>query len=157
VANQLNRGVTAAAVEAEREQIIAVNLAAGQRARNATAYHAAITYLEVARGLLGENAHPRCSRTAFTIASLHAECEFLVGHLDVAEAELLILAQSCSDIQSGADVARLRAQLYTAGGHLERAVEVCLAFLRQVGIDWSPHPSRDQVDEERQRLRSLAR
>ncbi|WP_024519122.1 AAA family ATPase [Bradyrhizobium sp. Tv2a-2] len=156
VANQLNRGVTALTSEAERKQIITVNLAASQRARNATAYHAAIIYLEIARRLLGEEAHPRCSRTAFAVASLHAECEFLVGHLDVAETELLVLSQSCSDVLAGADVARLQAQLYTAAGQLERAVDVCLAFLRQVGIDWSPHPSRSQVDEERQRLRSLA-
>jgi PAS domain S-box-containing protein len=157
VANQLNRGVAALASEAERKQIIAVNLAAGQRARNASAYHAAISYLEIARGLLGEEAHPRYSRSAFAVASLHAECEFLVGHLDVAETELLVLSQSCSDVQAGADVARLQAQLYTAAGQLEPAVDVCLAFLRHAGIDWSPRPSRSQVDDERQRLRSLAR
>jgi PAS domain S-box-containing protein len=155
VANQLNRGVTALTSEVERERTIAVNLAAGRRARNATAYHAAIAYLEIARELLGEDTHPRSDRTAFAITLLHAECEFLVGRLDVAEAEMLVLSQSCSDVPSSADVARLRAQLYTALGQLERAVSVCLAFLRRVGIDWSPHPGRSQVDEGRQRLRSL--
>ncbi|SFH65605.1 AAA family ATPase [Bradyrhizobium sp. Gha] len=156
VANQLNRGITALSSESEREQIIAVNLAAGRRARNAAAYHAAIVYLEIARKLLGEEAHPRCSRTAFAVALLHAECEFLVGHLDVAEAELIVLSQSCSDLQASANVTRLRAQLYTVEGGLQHAVDVCLAFLRQVGIDWSRHPSRSQVDDERQHLRNLA-
>ena len=156
VANQLNRGVTALTREAEREQIITVNFAAGRRARNATAYQAALAYLEIGRELLGKDAHPRSSRIAFAMALLHAECEFLVGRLDDAEADLLVLSQSCLDIPSSADVARLRAQLYTAAGRLEHAIDVCLAFLRQVGIDWPPHPSRSQVDEDRQRLRSLA-
>jgi predicted ATPase/signal transduction histidine kinase len=156
VANQLSRAVMAVRSEAERQRIIAINHSAGQRARKTTAYNAAIAYLEVASELLGDRAHPSCSSMAFAVALLRAECEFLVGHLNVAESELLVLSQSCSDLQASADVARLRAQLYTAAGQLQRAVDVCLAFLRQVGIDWSPHPSRSQVDQDRLRLRSLA-
>jgi PAS domain S-box-containing protein len=157
LANQLNRGVTALTTDSQRERAAAINLAAGRRARNATAYHAAIAYLEVARQLLEGVTHPSRSPTAFAIALLHAECELLVGHLDLAEQTLLALSHICSDLQSGADVAKLRAQLYTAAGQTNRAVDVCVQFLRQVGIDWSPYPSRNQVDEERLRLRSLTK
>ena len=45
IANQLNRGISAITSEVERERIIAVNLSAGQRARTAAAYNAAIAYL----------------------------------------------------------------------------------------------------------------
>ena len=72
-----------------------------------------------------------------------------------AEQQLLVLSQIWSDLQSGADVTRLRAQLYTAAGQYDRAIDVCVAFLRHVGIDWFPYPNRTQVDEERLRLRSL--
>ncbi|MGY4315079.1 ATP-binding protein [Bradyrhizobium sp. JR3.5] len=75
--------------------------------------------------------------------------------MKTAEAEMAILSQSRSDIQESAEVARLRAQLYTAAGQLERAVDVCLAFLRRTGIDWSHHPSRSEVEEDRRRLRRL--
>jgi PAS domain S-box-containing protein len=156
VANQLNRGIAALTSASEKERIISVNLRAGQRARNAAAYNGAIAYLEVARGLLGDEAHPRSSPTAFAVALLHAECEFLVGHLEVAEAQLVVLSQNCPNLQASAEVARLRAQLYTAARKPERSVEVCLEFLRQVGLDWCPHPTRRQVDEDRHRLRKLA-
>ncbi|MCA1458264.1 AAA family ATPase [Bradyrhizobium sp. BRP22] len=156
VANQLNRGIAALARDAERNQVIAVNLEAGRRARSATAYHAATTYLETARNLLGEEGHPRCSRDAFAIGLLHAECKFLLGDLDTAKAELTILSQSRSDIQASAEVARLQAQLYTAAGQLKPAVDVCLAFLHKTGIDWAPHPDRTEVDDNRRRLRGLA-
>ncbi len=82
IANQLNRGISALTNGAEREQVIAVNLAAGRRARNATAYHAAAIYLEIAGELLGEEGHPRCSRDAFAIGLLHAECKFLLGEFE---------------------------------------------------------------------------
>jgi predicted ATPase len=85
VANQLNRGITAVTRGAERDQIIEINLSAGQRARNAAAYDASIAYLEVAHELLGDEAHPWCSATAFAVALLRAECEFLVGAGAVAE------------------------------------------------------------------------
>ena len=156
VANQLNRGITAVTSEAEKERIISANLCAGRRARKATAYQAAIAYLKVARGLLGDEAHPRCGPTAFAVALLRAECEFLVGHLDVAEAQLLVLSHNCPNLPASADVARLRASLYTARPELARAVDVCLEFLRHVAIDWSPHPNVQDVDEERRRVRSLA-
>jgi PAS domain S-box-containing protein len=156
IANQLNRGVLALTREDERRQIIAVNLAAGQRARKAAAYHAAIVYLEVARDLLGAEAHPSCSPTSFAVGLLLAECEFLVGRPVVAEAQLLVLSQNCTTLEASGDVARLRAQLYTSEGQIGRAVEVCLEFLRQVGINWSSHPSRSEVDEDRLRLRRLA-
>jgi PAS domain S-box-containing protein len=155
-ANQLNRGVTALTSDSQRERAAAINFAAGRRARNATAYHAAIAYLEVARDLLKEE-HRSRNPTALAVSLLHAECEFLVGHLDLAEQKLLALSHICSDLQFGADVTRLRAQLYTAAGQTDRAIDVCIKFLRQVGINWSPYPSRNQVDEERLRLRSLTK
>src|SRR6202020_3140203 len=134
---------------------VAVNLDAGRRARTATAYNAAISYLEVARRLLGDRAHPRSSPTAFAIALLRAECEFLLGHVDDAEARLLELSRSCPSVQASADVTRLRANLYTMRGKLEHGIDVCLAFLRQLGIDWRPHPPDHAVDREGHRLRRL--
>ncbi|HVJ52341.1 MAG TPA: AAA family ATPase [Aliidongia sp.] len=155
-ANQVNRGLGNVTSEAERERIVAVNLSAGRRARAAAAYDAAIAYLEVAHELLGDASHPRASPTAFAVALLRAECEVLVGHLDVAEALLLVLSQSCPNVRASAEVTRLRANLYTIRGQLARAVEVCLEFLRQVGIDWTPHPTDREVAEEGGRVRGLA-
>jgi PAS domain S-box-containing protein len=156
IANQLNRGASALTSEAQRERIVAFNLAAGRRARAATAYNAAIAYLEVARELLGDKAHPSRNPGAFAVALLRAECEFLVGHPGAAEEQLLVLSQNCPTLQASADVTRLRSQLYTSEGQIERAIDVCLEFLRRVGINWCPHPPRCQVDEDRHRLRSLA-
>jgi PAS domain S-box-containing protein len=156
VANQLNRGLIAVASEVQREQIIAINLAAGKRARIAVAYDAAIIYLDVASKLLGEKSHPRCGPTAFAVALLRAECEFLMGHPDVAEAQLLVLSGNCLNLQASAEVTRLQAHLYTTRAQYERAVDVCLGFLRRVQIDLKAHPTRQEVDEERNRLQHLA-
>ena len=52
---------------------------------------------------------------------------------------------------------RLQVNLYTIRGQLESGIDVCLEFLRQVGIDWCAHPTNRAVDEERHRLRTLAK
>jgi predicted ATPase/signal transduction histidine kinase/GAF domain-containing protein len=155
IVSQLNRGVAAVKRDVERKQIIAVNLSAGRRARSAAAYNAALDYLDFAQKLLGDDAHPRCSAMAFAIALLRAECEFLIGHLDDAETQLLVLSQNCLDFQTSAAVARLRSNLYAMQGQLERAVAVCLDVLSFVGIDWRSHPTDIEVDEEGRRLRFL--
>jgi PAS domain S-box-containing protein len=156
IANQLNRGIRAVTNQAQRERIVAVNLSAGRRARAAVAYNAAIAHLNFASDLLGEQAHPHCGPTAFAVAFLRAECEFLVGHPDVAEAQLLVLSQSCPNLPASAEVTRLRANLYTMRGQLTRGIEVCLEFLRQVGIHWVPHPTDREVDQEGHPLQRLA-
>src|SRR5262249_16781561 len=156
IANQLNRGVTAVTSEVERGRIIAANPSPPPRAPAAPAYTACLAYLRVGRELRGDEAHPRCSVTAFAVALLRAECEFLVGQLDEAETQLLVLSQNCPNVQYGAEVTRLRANLYVVRGQLDRSVDVCLEFLRQVGIDWRAHPIDREVDEEGQRLRMLA-
>ena len=155
-ANQLNRGLTGVTSQAEREQIIAINFSAGRRARKATAYDAAISYLEVARELLGDEAHPSRSRMAFAVALLRAECEFLAGNVDLAEEHLLVLSQNSSNLQTSLEVTKLRAHVFTARGQSARGVDVCLKFLRRVGIEWSPNPTRQEVDEQRNRLRRIA-
>ncbi|WFU74873.1 AAA family ATPase [Bradyrhizobium sp. CB2312] len=156
VANQLNRGLSQVRSDDERDMIIAINHSAGLRARNTAAYGTAIIYLEVARNLLAEKSGSVDGPDAFAIELLHAECEFLVGRLDAAEGQLRTLSRRYPNLQAGAEVTRLRSHLYTTRAQLEEAVEVCLEFLRQVGIEWSAHPSRDEVDRERRVLRELA-
>lgn len=155
-ANQLNRGRSAVKYESERKTIVDVNLSAGRYARGAAAYDAALFYLGVASNLLGDQSDPSCSRIAFDLALLRAECEFLVGELDEAERQLLALSESCPDIQTSGDVTRLRANVYTVRGRTESAIDVGLEFLRLVGIDWNSHPTDAEVDREGEHLKELA-
>jgi len=42
-------------------------------------------------------------------------------------------------------VTRLRLDLYTTLHRSDRAVEICLDYLRSVDINWSPHPTSNEV------------
>jgi PAS domain S-box-containing protein len=42
--------------------------------------------------------------------------------------------------------------LYTAFDQTDRAVDVCLDYLRHVDVEWSPHPTQEEVEREYERI-----
>ncbi|WP_213030952.1 hypothetical protein, partial [Acinetobacter baumannii] len=76
---------------------------------------------------------------SFTLALQRAECEFLAGERATANARLAELATRATNLPDLAAVTRLRME------PSDRDVEVALDYLRRDGIDWSAHPTRDEV------------
>src|SRR4029077_7463524 len=86
---------------------------------------------------------------------LLAECEMLTEELDAAETRLSRLAERAKNTHDIWLVARLRMTLYHAMNRSHRAVEVFVEYRRRRGEDWSPHPTRDEVLREYNRIWSL--
>ena len=51
-----------------------------------------------------------------------------------------------------ATVACLRVDLYTTLGQSDRAVAVCLEYLKKMGIEWSPHPTVEEGRREYEQI-----
>jgi signal transduction histidine kinase len=87
-------------------------------------------------------------RLAFDLEFHRAECEFLTGALTDADERLSALSGRAKNSMDSAAIARLRLDLYTTLGRNDRAVEVSLEYLRQTGINWNAHPTREEVQQE---------
>jgi len=155
IVNQMNRGVALIASRDEREQLAELNLVAGQRAKASTAYASALTYLELGATLLAEEGWERRRALIFALELNRAECEFLTGRLVVAEERLAALSKRATTTVEQAVVACLRMDVYTTLDQSDRAVAVCIDYLRQVGIEWSSHPTEEDVRREYERIWSL--
>jgi PAS domain S-box-containing protein len=155
IVNQLNRGVELITSTDEREQVAEFNLTAGQRAKAATAYAAALTYLTAGQALLPQDCWERCYKLIFAIELDRAECEFLTGELTRAEERLSTLSGRAATVGDQAAVTRLRVALYTTFNQSDRAIEVGLEYLRYVGVEWSPHPTDEEVQQECARMWQL--
>src|SRR4029077_3871453 len=152
IVNQLNRGVAHITSRDEREQLAELDLIAGKRARNATAYASALTYLAAGRALLPEDRWERCRALTFALELHQAECEFVTGALPEAEGRLSMLSSRAGRLVDSAAVTRLREDLFMTVGRSDRAVEACLDYLRHVGVQWSAHPAKEEVQREYERL-----
>ena len=152
IVNQLNGGAALIETPEEREQVAELNLSAGKRAKAAVAYSAALQYFSVGYGLLGESDREQNSRLAFDLELNWAECEYLTGRLASAEERLSVLSRRAANLVDTAAVACLRMTLYTTLDRSDRAVDVGLDYLRRVGVDFSPHPTDDDVRREYDRF-----
>jgi predicted ATPase/signal transduction histidine kinase/tRNA A-37 threonylcarbamoyl transferase component Bud32 len=156
IVNQLNRGVMLIGSGEERERIADLNLMAGRRAQKSAAYATALRYFTTGGKILEqepENYRWECQYGLTFALELHrAECELVTRELEAAERRLVALTHRAANPVDAAVVACLQADLYTTSGQSHRAVAACLAYLRRVGIDWSPHPTSEEVQQEFARM-----
>jgi PAS domain S-box-containing protein len=152
IVNQLDRGAALIDSREERERVAELNLIAGKRAKSSTAYASALAYLVAGGALLPEDSWEQRYALTFALEFQRAECEFLTGDFAAAEERLSTLARRARNLVDSATVTRLQTELYTSLDRSERAVEVGLEYLRRVGMDWSPHPTTDDVRQEYERI-----
>ncbi len=152
IVHQLNRGTALLTSCEEREEVAALNLIAGTRAKASTAYASALTYLATGEALLEEDAWERCYALRFALGLHRAECEYLTGALTAAEQRLALLACRAGTLVDHASIACVHVNLCTTLGRSDRAIEVCLAYLQRVGERWSPHPTTAEVRQEYDRM-----
>ena len=152
IVNQLNRGAALIDSPQERAQVAELDLAAGKRARASTAFASALAYFSAGQALLAGTGVDPEHRLAFELELQRAECEFVTGEVDAAEARLLVLRENATDLPRLADVVCLAVLLYFTTGRSDRAAEIGLEFLRRVGINWSMHPTDEEVRREHESL-----
>ncbi|MGF6933401.1 putative ATPase/two-component sensor histidine kinase [Paraburkholderia sp. UCT70] len=148
VVNQYNRALHAISDSRVRTRVALLNLRAGRRARAAAAYGTALNYLTVASRIFGEDAWETHYCEKFSIELLLAECTFLAGSPIQADDRLRRLERYAGSVRDKAAVAFLRITLHTALDKMHAAVEICLSYLREVDVNWVPHPDREEVDRE---------
>ncbi|MBA0084499.1 MAG: protein kinase, partial [Acidobacteria bacterium Pan2503] len=152
IVNQLDRGAALIDSTQERDGAAELNLLAARRAKASTAYSSSMAYLSAGRALLGADSWERQYALTLAFELELAECEFLTGLLAEAEARLSTLDARVRNLVDRAAVTQLRVTICAALDLHQRGIELSLEYLRRIGIDWSPHPSRVEVEQEYDRI-----
>ncbi|ABD04895.1 serine/threonine protein kinase and signal transduction histidine kinase [Rhodopseudomonas palustris HaA2] len=152
IVNHYNLGAALIETESERLAVARLNREAGRAAMKAIAYSSAHVYFTTALAMLGEQRWTRHADLVFEVEYQRAECEFLTGAMVEAEARLHDLVGRAPDAHTKAFVVALQITLYTATDRSDRAIETCLANLRDSGIVWPRHPDRAEAGAEYQLL-----
>ncbi|MDH6170769.1 putative ATPase/signal transduction histidine kinase [Variovorax boronicumulans] len=151
IAAQANLARSVISAPHERRNFAKLNLEAGRQAKVATAHHSALGFFRAALDLLGED---DTSHDGLAARALCGEAEFMTGALEVAEARLSALERVAGDGIFGADLARLRAALYTTLSRFDLALGVGLEFMRKSGIHVPMQPDEAAVDHEYAQLQT---
>lgn len=152
IVNQFDQAAALIAEDEEREQVAGLNLVAGKRAKAASAFAAALRYLEVGRALLGKNGWQRNHRLTFDLDLHLAECEHLSGRSVEAEQRLLALSGQAQTSIDSAAVAYLLVNLYIILDRSDDAVAVGLAYLRRHQPQLALGPTAEDIRQECNRL-----
>jgi PAS domain S-box-containing protein len=152
IVSQLNRGAALIESADERIRVAELNLIAGKRALAAVANAAALGYFAAGLAMLSEQDWIGHYRVAFDLELNRARSEFLTVD-SAAESRLEILASRAKDLADLAAVVHVQVALFNVQSRSDRAVEICLAYLQRIGVNWSGHPGDEEIREEYELLR----
>jgi predicted ATPase len=152
IVNHLNRGAPLITSREEREHLAELSLIAGKRAKASTAYASALKYLIAGAALLSDDSWERRRDLIFGLELERAECEFLIGELEAAVERSTALSNRTANTIERAALACLHMGACLERFQPDRAVAMALDYLRHVGIEWSPHPTEDEVRREYEQI-----
>ncbi|HWO25848.1 MAG TPA: AAA family ATPase [Kofleriaceae bacterium] len=149
IVNQLERGAALLPSREDRAWLARLELAAGTRAREATAYASALKYFTAGATRLADGGADPSDELWFQLSFRQAECAFLTG--DTATAERVIAELHRQPGRSRAERAaiyRLEIDLLVMRTQPAAAIAAGLACLRLFDVHLSAHPDRGQIEAE---------
>ncbi|WP_437733486.1 AAA family ATPase [Sorangium sp. So ce1335] len=148
VVGHLNRGATLLRSQAEQEEVAALNLRAGRKAKAAAAFHSAAALFAAGLSLLAPASWETRHELTYGLTFERAHIAYITGSFDEAERRLEELMDRARTRHETAAVVELVAALNVTRGHYARAVEIGLSCLRACDVDLPVHPTDAQIEEE---------
>ncbi|AKT35906.1 trifunctional serine/threonine-protein kinase/ATP-binding protein/sensor histidine kinase [Chondromyces crocatus] len=148
IVNQLNLGAELIAIRDERMGLARLNLLAGTRAKDSSAFASAASYLTLGRGLLDEEAWRDDHDTASCIHRQLAACDFMLGRFEAADAGFdVVLEHATSATQKGA-IYGLKQALYSSRGEYEQSIRMAREAMKLYGLALPDDDGLQQAIEE---------
>ncbi|MEG4321684.1 MULTISPECIES: AAA family ATPase [unclassified Microcoleus] len=147
IVNHLNVGIDLIASPQERENLAQLNLSAGRKAKTATAYGAANSYLKTGIDLLPKDAWE--SHYPLTLA-LHeeiAEASYLNTDFEQMERWASVVLQQAKALLDKIEVQQTRIMGVKAQGQLLNAIQIGLPVLHSLGIELPEQPTQEDIGQ----------
>ncbi|MEY4753410.1 MAG: hypothetical protein RJA44_1085 [Pseudomonadota bacterium] len=153
IVGHLNEGRHLISCAAERRELAELNLQAGRRAQQASAYAAALGYLRIGQELLPADAWRLEPDLTFALACEAQQCTYLTGQQDEAERGIeLLLAHARNDLER-AEVLAMRTRQYATTGRMVESIHAAIQGLTLLGIPIDAEPTPAAIRRERAAIR----
>lgn len=145
IVNQLNRGLNGILSQEERDELIALNLAAGKRAKAAAAYEPAFNYLDAGARLLGEESWQRRYDLTLEVYGEAAEAAYLIGDFEQTEQWVQLVVEHAHTLVEKAKAYEVKFRAYLAQARILEALQVGLNLLKLLGVSFPDNPDQEDV------------
>ncbi|WP_437814896.1 AAA family ATPase [Sorangium sp. So ce1078] len=157
VVGHLNRGAALVRSQAERDELAALNLRAGRKAKAAAAFHGAAALFAAGVALLAPDRWEAQYELAYNLTFERAYAAYVTGSFEDAEPLFEELMSRARTELERAAVVELAVGFHVTSRQSARALELGLRCLRAFGIDLPLHPTDAQVEEETERVWQMLR
>ncbi|MEG4862684.1 MULTISPECIES: AAA family ATPase [unclassified Microcoleus] len=152
IVGHLNQGIELINRLSERSALAQLNLEAGRKARNSTAYAAANIYLQTGIELLT----PECWQTQYELVlNLYvaaAEIAYLNGDFDGMEQRVAVVLQEAQTILDRVKIYEIKIAAKTAQSKVLETIAVAREALLQLGIELPAEPDEVKIGKALQAL-----
>ncbi|MBD2301853.1 ATP-binding sensor histidine kinase [Nostoc sp. FACHB-190] len=155
IVNHLNFGIALITTPQDRENLAELNLAAGRKAKVATAYNAAINYLGTGIELLPGTAWQSHYPLTLALYEEIAEASYVKTDFEQMERWASVVLQQAKTLLDTIKVQQTRFLGAKAQGQFLYAVEIGLQVLRSLGIEFPAQPNEADIGQAFALTRSL--
>jgi predicted ATPase len=155
IVNQLNIGSQLLTQQLKRDELAGLNLMAGKKAKAATAYQAAIRYLNLGLELLGSDSWQNQYELTLELHVETIEAEYLNTNFEQAETLSAIVLQHAKTLLNKVKVYELNIQSYIAKLQYKIAIDTALQVLAQLGVVLPQEPSKWKINKEQRAIELL--
>lgn len=154
IVEHLNAGSSLMSDSEERKTLALLDLSAGKRAKQRTAYDAAARYFGSGASLVAAEAE---RDLVFSLELGRAECDLLRGQLDEADARLEAFSVRPQSSLEKSALCRVRMAVQTTRGRATEAIDIGLQTLIDLGLDipMDEPSARIKAEEVHARVRAL--
>lgn len=145
IVNQLNMGIKFITEPTERAELLQLNLIAGQKAKAATAYGAAIVYLNIGIALLEENCWHHQYDLALLLHSEAVEVAYLSTDFNWMDDLAQIVLQSAKSVLDKVKIYGLKTQACIAQNQLLLGIKTALPVLQLLGVNLPEEPQTQDI------------
>ncbi|MEH2467903.1 ATP-binding sensor histidine kinase [Nostoc sp.] len=147
IANHLNKGISLIEDEREQHELVQLNLMAGQKAKGATAYGAALNYFNTGISLLRGNCWQNHYTLTLVLYEGAANCAFLCANFEQMEqfAEV-VLTHACSWLDR-VNVYDTKIRACMAQNQLLEALQLARFVLEPLGVHLPEQPTPADIGQ----------
>ncbi|XZO04464.1 MAG: adenylate/guanylate cyclase domain-containing protein [Microcoleus sp.] len=152
IVEHLNLGQELIAQANEREALAQLNLKAGQKARNSTAYAAAKVYLQIGINLLTDNCWQIQYELTLNLYVAAAEVAYLNADFDGMEQIAALVLEKAQTILDKVKTYEILINAQTSQSKMLEAIAVARDALAQLGVELPTEPDQVKIDRALQSL-----